>query len=372
MNCFLFQSEICLKSMLKYVKLNIVVVITLCVGMIVPLVALADIQYFVQYGETARPAVMDSAATFYSNSPRLETAEIYGTLTVDPRFRRVAVSEIVYQNVEFVGETYYQGVYYISSEELAFYPPCMVEGRSLETTDFESGDKVCMVEENFYQDKGISGAPGDKLAIGGEQYTVVGIFRKLDSRGAIWLPWNPASLIRRNNGQIVLNIEYQIGLDFEEVRETVSPLFEDIISADTLRQNYLKIRRQGIQLSISILLLILPLLLFSMINCFAVIQGKIRRMRYQFAVEIAYGAKGKDIFQSCFLENLVLCSIALLLDVLLLPLITPHVPPQIEMVWSPRVFLEMFLLMFVICLLLSRLSARSIRKISPAKILKGE
>lgn len=31
MNSFLFQSEICLKSMLKYVKLNIVVVITLCV-----------------------------------------------------------------------------------------------------------------------------------------------------------------------------------------------------------------------------------------------------------------------------------------------------------------------------------------------------
>lgn len=372
MNCFLFRSEICLKSMLKYVRLNIVVVITLCIGMIVPLVALADIQYFVQYGETARPAVMDSAATFYSNSPRLEAAEIYGTLTADPRFRRVAVNRIVYQNVEFAGETYYQGVHYISSEELAFYPPCIVEGRSLETADFESGDKVCMVEMHFYQDKGISGAPGDKLAIDGEQYTVVGIYRKLDSRGAIWLPWNPASPVRRGNGQIVLNIEYQGGLDFEEVMETVRPLFENIISANTLRQDYLKNRRQGIQLCISILLLILPLLLFSMINCFAVIQGKIRRMRYQFAVEMAYGAKDKDIFQSCFLENLILCGIALLLDILLLPLITPHVPPQIEMVWRPQVFFEMFLLMFVICLLLSRLSARSIRKISPAKILKGE
>lgn len=372
MSCFLFQSEICLKSMLRYVKLNIVVVITLCVGMIVPLVALADIQYFVQYGETARPAVMDSAATFYSNSPRMETAEIYRTLTADPRFRRVAVSEIMYRNVEFGGEKYYRGVHYISSEELAFYPPCMVEGRSLETADFESEDKVCLVEEHFYQDKGISGAPGDMLAIEGEQYTVVGIFRKLDGRGTIWLPWNPASPIGRNNRQIVLNIEYQGELDFEEVREIIRPFFEDIISADTLRQDYLKSQRQGIQLCISILLLILPLLLFSMINCFAVIQGKIRRMRYQFAVEMAYGAKRKNIFQSCFLENLVLCGIALLLDFLLLPLITPHVPTQIDMVWRPRVFLEMFLLMFMICLLLSRLSARSIRKISPAKILKGE
>lgn len=372
MNCFLFQSGICFKSMLKYVKLNIVVVITLCVGMILPLVALADIQYFVQYGETARPAVMDSAATFYSNSPRLETAEIYGTLAADLRFCRLAVREIMYQNVEYAGETYYQGVHCISAEELAFYPPCMVEGRSLESADFESGDKVCLVEEHFYQDKGISGAPGGKLAIDGEQYTVVGIFRKLDSRGAIWLPWNPASPIQGNNRQIVLNIEYQSELDLEEVRKTVSPLFENIISADTLRQDYLKSRRQGIQLCISILLLILPLLLFSMINCFAVIQGKIRRMRYQFAVEMAYGAKGKDIFQSCFLENLVLCGIALLLDILLLPLITPHVPTRIDMVWKPRVFIEMFLLMLVICLLLSRLSARSIRKISPAKILKGE
>lgn len=358
--------------MVKYVRLNIVVVITLCVGMMIPLVALADIQYFFEYGETARPAVMDSAATFYGNSPRPETAEIYGTLTADSRFRRVAVRETVNQNVEFAGETYYQGVNYISSEELSFYPPCMAAGCSLETADFESGDKVCLVEENFYQDKEISGVPGDKLVIEGEQYTVVGIFRKLDSRGAIWIPWDQASPIRKGSRQIVLNIEYQDGLTFEEVRENVSSLFENIISADTLRQHYLKSRRQGIQLSIAILLLILPLLLVSIINCFAVIQGKIRRMRYQFAVEMAYGAKDKDIFQSCFLENLVLCGIALLLDILLLPLITPHVPPQIEMVWKPQVFLEMLLLMLVICLLLSRLSARSIRKTSPAKILKGE
>ncbi len=372
MNRFLFRSEICLKNMLKYVKLNIVVVITLCVGMIVPLVALADIQYFFQYRETARPAIMDSVVCFDSNSPRLETAEIYEMLRANPKFIRVAVDETMYQNVEFAGEKYYQGVHFISPEEFDFYPPCMVEGRSLETADFESGNKVCLVEHHFYRDKELTGEPGDKLIIDGVQYTVVGICRKLDSRGAIWIPWNQESGARKGNRQISLHIEYQGGADMEEVRKIVQPLFGEIISAGTLSQSYQKIEKQAMQLCISILLLILPLLLFSMINCFAVIQGKIRRMRYRFAVEMAYGAKERDIFLNCLLEDLVLCGLALLLDILMLPVIIPYVPSQVEMVWSPQVFLEMLLLMLVMCLLLSRLSAVSIRKSNPSKILKGE
>ncbi len=372
MNRFLFRSEICLKNMLKYVRLNIVVVITLCVGMVVPLVALSDIQYFVRYGETARPAIMDSAVCFYSNSPRLETVEIYEALRGNPKLVRVAMDETVYQNVEFAGEKYYQGVHFISSEQFAFYPPCMVEGRSLETADFESGNKVCLVEYHFYQDKELTGASGDQLVIDGAEYTVVGICRKLDSRGAIWIPLNQESGARKDNRQISLHIEYQAGAGIEEVREVVQPLFEKIISADTLSQSYQTTEKQAMQLCVSILLLILPLLLFSMINCFAVIQGKIRRMRYRFAVEMAYGAKEWDIFLNCLLENLVLCGLALLLDILLLPVIIPYVPPQVEMVWSPQVFLEMLLLMFVMCLLLSRLSAGSIRKSNPSKILKGE
>lgn len=372
MNLFLFRSEICLKSMLKYVKLNIVVVITLCVGMIIPLVALADIQYFAEYGETARPAVMESVAYFYGTTPRLGTAQLYETLAEDSRLCRIAVSESARRDVEFQGEKYYETVSAVSGELFAFYPPCMAAGRSLEPADFRADAKVCLVEENFYQDKGLSGEPGGKLVIGGEDYSVVGICRKIDSRGLIWIPWSQVSPAQSGSGEIRIIVQYDEGVDFMEVDGLVRSLLDRIISSGTLSQDYRQGRRQSVQLCIEILLLIFPLILISVINCFAVIQGKIRRMRYQFAVEMAYGAKGRDIFQSCLLENLVLCGIALLLDILLLPLIAPYVPAGIEMVWSPRVFFEMFLLMFGVCLFLSRLSARSILKNSPAKILKGE
>lgn len=59
MNTLLFGCGLCLKSMLRHIRLNIVVVASLCVGMIIPLVALVDIQYFAVYAEAARSAIMD-------------------------------------------------------------------------------------------------------------------------------------------------------------------------------------------------------------------------------------------------------------------------------------------------------------------------
>ncbi len=371
MNLFLFRSEICLKSMWKNVKLNFVVIVSLCVGMMIPLVALADIQYFFEYSHTACPAVMDSAAYFYSAAPQADTAQIYEVLSKDPLFRRTAVMESARREVECEGEEYYETVSAASREVFTFYPPCMVSGRCLEEEDFTGETKVCLVEENFFQDNRLRGEPGGKLVIDGTEYTIAGICRKIDSRGRIWIPWSRASSLQ-GGSEIRVLVQYEPETDFAEAEAMVRPLLGNVVSAGTLEQDYRVGRKQGVKLCLSILFLIFPLILFSLINCFAVIQGKLRRMRYQFAVEMAYGANTRDIFWSCLFENIVLCGIALLLDIFLLPLITSHVPVEIEMVWAPGVFLEMLILMFAVCLFLGWLSTRSILKFSPAKILKGE
>lgn len=93
MNTLLFGSGLCLKSMLRHIRLNIVVVASLCVGMIIPLVALADIQYFAVYAETARPAITDSCAYYYSVTPQMETAEIYKRVSESPLINRAAIAE---------------------------------------------------------------------------------------------------------------------------------------------------------------------------------------------------------------------------------------------------------------------------------------
>lgn len=371
MDLVLYQMEICLKSMRKNVKLNLVVVISLCVGMMVPLIALADIQYFFEYGDTSRPAFMDSAVRFYSVSSKLDARHVYEALSGDSLFAKIAVVESGRWEVECDGQAFYETVYVASAEIFEFYPPCVVAGRSLEKEDFTGEVRNCLVEENFFQDNMLEGNPGDTLMIDGEEYTVVGICRKIDSRGGIWIPFRQMSQKRDAQG-IEVFVQYLEGVEFAEVKERVRQLLGNIISVDTLGQMYRMERSQGMRLCLSILLMIFPLIAFSIINCFAVIQGKLRRMRHQFAVELAYGAKKRDIFGSCLFENFVLCGFALVLDNLLLPFMIPHVPAGVEMVWTLGVYLEMLLLMFLVCLVLGWLSTRSILKLSPAKILKGE
>lgn len=372
MNTLLFGSELCLKSMLRHIRLNIVVVASLCVGMIIPLAALADIQYFVVYAETARPAITDNCAYYYSVTPQMETAEIYKRVSESPLIDKAAIVETMGCSIEYQQEKYYESVNSVSVQQPDFFPLQMLEGRGLEAADFDVNNKVCVIEEHFFGDKHLPGKVGETILIDGEAYCVVGICRKIDSRGSIWIPWCPLHPVQGSSGQIRLNIQYGKGVNPQEADELILPLFDTVISSGTLEQQYQRDIKNGIRLCISILVMILPLILFSLINCFAVIQGKIRRMRYQFAVEMAYGASGKDILWGCLLENLILCGIAILIDITLMPLIIPHIPAEIDLVWNIGVYLEMFLLMLAVCLFLSWLSARSILKISLAKTLKGD
>ena len=372
MNTLLFGSELCLKSMLRHIRLNIVVVASLCVGMIIPLVALADIQYFAVYAETSRSAITDNCAYYYSVTPQMETAEIYKQVSESPLIHKAAIVETTGSSIVYQQEKFYESVSSISVEQPDFFPLHMLEGRGFEAADFDVNSKVCVIEEHFFGDKHLQGKVGETILIDGEAYCVVGICRKIDSRGSIWIPWSTAHPVQGSRGQIRLNIQYGEGVSPEEVDELIRPLFDTVISTGTLEQQYRSNMKSGIQLCISILVMILPLILFSLINCFAVIQGKIRRMRYQFATQMAYGASGKDIFWGCLLENLILCGIAILIDLALMPLIIPHIPAEIDLVWNLWVYLEMFLLMLAVCLFLSWLSARSILKISLAQTLKGD
>lgn len=373
MDAFFFQCKICLRGMLRQIRLNCVIVVCLGIGMFIPLVALADIQYFAEYGGTAEALIPD-AVSCYGVSPRLGTEEIYELLSGNPKLERAAVKETTEGNVEYRGETGVPGsVSAVSEEYFQFYKPCLTEGRSLEAEDFENGKKVCLVETNFYEDRRQKGAVGESLIIDGEEYLVVGIFRKIDERGAVWRPWSPASAAPSGSLQLRLFLQYGEGVGQEEADDIVLPVFESVISRRTLGQEYEDGRRQGFALSAAILLMILPLIAFSVINCFAVIQGKIRRMRYQFAVKMACGAGKRELFAECFLENLVLCGLALLLNILLIPRFGASlIPDKINVVWNGWVYLEMFLLMLAVCFVMSLMSVRSILKIGLSSTLKGE
>lgn len=373
MDAFFFRFQICLRGMLRQVKLNCVILVSLGIGMFIPLTALADIQYFAEYGETAKADIPD-AVTYYGFSQKLDTGEIYKLLTENPKLERAAVKETVESRVEYGGETeILQGVSAVSEEYFQFYTLQLVEGRSLEAADFENGSRVCLVETNFYEDRRRKGAAGESIVIDGEEYLVVGIFRMIDERGTVLRPWSQAVSAQSGSPQLRIFLQCGEGVGQEEADGIVQPLFESILSRKTLRQEYEEGQRHGIALCGAILLMILPLIAFSVINCFAVIQGKIRRMRYQFAVKMACGAGKRELFAECFLENLVLCGLALLLNILLIPRFGAFlIPDKINAVWNGWVYLEMFLLMLAVCLVMSLMSVRSILKIGLSSTLKGE
>ncbi|MCM1025360.1 MAG: ABC transporter permease [Roseburia sp.] len=371
MDTFLFQAGLCLQGMRRQIKLNCVVVLSLCIGMFVPLAALADIEYFVRYGETARAAFPDSAAYFYSASQRYETEEIYERLSKNPKLEEAAVAETTGRTLEYRREEFFQQVLAVSEEYFSFYPPVLLEGRGIEEGDYGSPDRICLVETNFFADKGREGTVGEKIRMDGEEYRIVGICRKINSRGAVWIPWNPAEYARDGDRQLRVLVRYPAAVSLSEAEEEIRPLFEELNSFGTLLEEYERSRESGFRLCASILLLVLPLIVFSMMNCFAVIQGKIRRMRYRFALEMACGAGRRALFRECMLENLILCGIALLLDLALTPLVSAWIPEKFVVVWDGRVYLEMFLILLAVCVVISRLSVRSILKIGLAETLKN-
>lgn len=371
MSSGLYQMEVCIKSMRKNRKLNVFVIISLCVGMLIPLIALADIQYFREYGKTLLPAIRDRTVEFYGISAPYDLQEICERLKEEPYCVRAAVSKNGRRDTKYQGKSVYENVYMVSREYFDFYPMYIVEGRGLETMDFEAEQKICLVEENYFQDNGLPISLDEKILIDGVEYSIGGISRKMDNRGSIWIPVSKSALIPEGKEVRVL-MEYVENTDMSEIERAVRPLVGELISVDTLVQKYNRQRKQGLKLCAAILFLIFPLLAFSVVNCFAVIQGKLRRMRRQFAVEIAYGAGRKEIFMGCLAENILLCMAAIFLDSLILPIVVSYVPAEIEMVWTWNVYLEMCFLILCLCAVLGGLSAISIGRMRPAEILRGE
>lgn len=167
MNTLLFGGGLCLKSMLRHIRLNIVVVASLCVGMIIPLVALADIQYFAVYEGTARSAITDSSAYYYSVTPQMETAEIYKRVSESPLIGKAAIVESTGHSIEYQQEKFYESVNSISMEQSDFFPLHMLEGRDFEAADFDVNSKVCVIEEHFFVDKHLQGKVGGTIFIDG-------------------------------------------------------------------------------------------------------------------------------------------------------------------------------------------------------------
>ena len=149
------------------------------------MVALAGIQYFVVYAETARTAITDSCAYYCSVTPQMKTAEIYKRVSESPLIDKAAIVESTGRSIEYQQEKFYESVNSISMEQPDFFPLHMLEGRGFEAADFDVNSKVCVIEEHFFVDKHLQGKVGENILIDGEAYCVIGICRKMDSRGAI-------------------------------------------------------------------------------------------------------------------------------------------------------------------------------------------
>lgn len=372
MDKLLFLFELSIKELKKNKKINIVVMLSLALGILMPLMALANINVYWVNIKNLYPQIDQN--TYYCN---LNTGHLTGETYLDIKELLDAVKvggcEKKSSNIIINDTSVSEGVCAISEEFLDFVKYDLMSGRRIEEEEITTAKRVCMVEESLLSKYNLAVEIGDYIEIGGEAFQVVGIIRTMELINQVLVP---AGIFDGRydieNNSYTMFVQMKTLMDEKVIQESLQEKVENIYSIQKVNDYFKAKRSECSVIALGIFSITIPLMIFSIVNCILVLYGKIVKMKYEIGIKMALGAEKKEIFFSCFFENGLLALGAYFIDILILPLIIKTVPVGFLLLFDFKVYLSCFLLMVLLCFLMSLRLTRKIMKFDIASVLKGE
>lgn len=365
--CFLFGLSV--RELKKNVRINLLAVLSLALGMLLPLIALADMNVFYLNMKNLYPGISRDAWYCNIRSEHL-TEEDYAELKENLHLARIGGCEKRTDEVIIGGRRIMDALCVISEGFPDFVEFDLLEGVSLAGPEALPGG--CMVEETFAATFGLSVQTGDIMEVNGETYTITGIFRSMELAGKVLVPlagFRESGI--RNKNQYILFVQTEPG-GAGALQEKLQERLYQVHNVEEIERYYERKRQSLADSSLMIFLVTVPAVVFSVVNCILVLCGKVYRTKRETGIKIAVGANGMDLFLACFFETSLLAFGAYFLDILCVPLVVKTVPPQLSVLFTFNVYVAGFLLLEVMCLFISGSVCRKMTKLDVAAVLKGE
>ena len=371
MNRLLFIFELSILELKKSFKINILVFCSLAVGLLLPLMAFANINVFYLNIKNLYPNI--SKNTYFCNV-RAEhlTEDIYQDIRNELELVKIGGCENTSVKITIDDIAIQDALCVASGEFLDFVTYDVLKGERI-VSGGSGYEKVCMVEESFFSTHKVSAGLGDTIEVRGENYTIVGVFRSMDLINKVVVPlegFENKGISEKNNYTVFVQCGEPEGEGV--LQEKLCEMLGQVQNMESIEHYYEKKREQCIVNSISIFGATIPVTLFSLVNCILVLYGKVIKMKYETGIKIAVGAKQGDLLLAYFFETSILALGAYLLDILLMPLIALTAPAGFILKFDGTVYVCGLLMVELLCFIISKGLVRKVARLDIASVLKGE
>lgn len=371
MNKLFFLLELSYKGLLKNKKINMIVILSLSLGMLMPIILLANLNVFWINVKNLYPEISEN--TFWG-SVKSQHITMQEYEEIQSRLEAVCMGGIEWYpaSIQVENSVVEREVGAVSVDYLDFIRYDILSGRSITKEEIQSAAKVCMLEENFLENNILTIAVGDKVSMEGESFEVVGIYRSMDLINTVLIPASVFDTINTSaRNMINVFIQFKTSVDEATALIGMEEVFDSVWEIKPIEEYFAQIRSYCFEVSFVLVAVTIPLTVFSVINCILVIFGKIAQMRHVIGIKMALGAGRSTIFWTGFLENSILSVIAFGVDLVVLPFLIKTVPEGFLLQFDWKVFVLSFGLLILLCFLLSLSTTRRMMKIDIASVLKG-
>ncbi len=371
MNKLFFLLELSFKGLLKNNKVNMIVILSLTLGMLMPILMLANLNVFWVNVKNLYPNISQNTYFCGVGSRHITTQgykEIQSELGavylggLERRSIFVQVGDIMTERE--VGA--------VTEDYLDFIRYDILSGRSITKEEVQSAARVCMLEESFLEQNKLTVTVGDKIFLEKESFEVVGIYRSMDLINMVLLPASVFDTVGSSaRSTIHMFVQFETPVDERRLLTELEEVFDSALEVKPIEEYFMQMRSYCFEVSAVLFAVTIPLTVFSLMNCILVIFGKIARTRHMIGIKRALGANQSAIFWTSFLENGILAVIAFVLDLAVLPFMVRTVPEGFILLFDGKVFVYGFGLLILLCFILSLSMTHRMMKIDIASVLKG-
>lgn len=331
-----------------YKRMNSVMLLSFVVGLLMPLLIVANINVFVASFGNLEVIQSDEAVLIKSNNVTLDETEIKA---------RLKASDIVFNDIAFVytkahlvelnGDVFLNNITYSDAHLFNFEKFEQVHSKIDAVFSGNNEALQCIVGSGFFsRHKGVT--VGDTLKVDGKVITISNRFNSMNYYSTVLVDKNVLSVsnatmtrvyIRLNDvvtPQILSAIESSLGQDMQ---------ISEIISG---KDAYNKQLKSGVMKSGIILIAGIFGVLLSVGNIALLVIARAKRLHNQHQTQMALGANLSDIIWEQSLELFMFLLVALLLDACVMPLVLWLMQEGLDFVMTPSVYVIVAVLFGVV------------------------
>lgn len=307
-NKFIFVFLMSVKNIKRYIKINIIAVISLFFGLLMPYIVYGIINSYIEDLIIMSSDNLKDTYTFELKGVGLSLDELDVISDMDYNAGvRFPHYNVFVQSGEYFKESTVEG---ITENYFDYANIDMIDGTLISHEDVIYSKKVCILSKKIASV--IKVDVDYEIYLNGTKYSIKGIF---DSNiETIYIPYS-SDFSQFGNSQYFMYVTYT-GNDISVVADEIRNIRDDIVvkNKSNKEDDFNEKINMIISTSGALLTVAGIMFLFSIVNISLVMTGKLEEVKKSIAVKLSLGVSYSDILFEFFMENIfiTLCAIVIL------------------------------------------------------------